>query len=145
MHRRISHTLNTLRQGLAAKLGGDFIDHACRLADHSWCDSCLLTPAAIIHWFLVQILHGNTSLTHVSLLAGRAFTGRAFCLARARLPLAVFQTVLRELVRRYPPTAQHTIITHTSRNPDQRNECVTDQTNMTRASFPQEHSPPRRG
>ena len=26
MHRRISHTLNTLRQGLAAKLGGDFID-----------------------------------------------------------------------------------------------------------------------
>src|SRR5208283_2067342 len=33
-----------------------------------------------------------------SLLAGRAFTGSAFCLARARLPLAVFQTVLRELV-----------------------------------------------
>ena len=61
MHRRISHTLNTLRQGLAAKLGGDFIDHACRLAGHSWCDSCLLTPAAIIHWFLVQILHGNTA------------------------------------------------------------------------------------
>ena len=78
MHRRISHTLNTLRQGLAAKLGGDFIDHACRLAGHSWCDSCLLTPAAIIHWFLVQILHGNTALTHVSLLAGRAFTASAF-------------------------------------------------------------------
>ena len=99
MHRRISHTLNTLRQGLAAKLGGDFIDHACRLAGHSWCDSCLLTPAAIIHWFLVQILHGNTALTHVSLLAGRAFTASAFCQARARLPLAVFQTVLRELVK----------------------------------------------
>ena len=99
MHRRISHTLNTLRQGLAAKLGGDFIDHACRLAGHSWCDSCLLTPAAIIHWFLVQILHGNTALTHVSLLAGRAFTASAFCQARARLPLAVFQTVLREMVK----------------------------------------------
>jgi len=99
MHRRISHTLNTLRQGLAAKLGGDFIDHACRLAGHSWCDSCLLTPAAIIHWFLVQILHGNTALTHVSLLAGRAFTASAFCQARARLPLAVFRTVLREMVK----------------------------------------------
>ena len=99
MHRRISHTLNTLRQGLAAKLGGDFIDHACCLAGHSWCDSCLLTPAAIIHWFLVQILHGNTALTHVSLLAGRAFTASAFCRARARLPLAVFQTVLREMVK----------------------------------------------
>ena len=99
MHRRISTTLNTLRQDLAAKLGGDFIHHACRLAGHSWCDSCLLTPAAIIHWFLIQVLHGNTALTHVSLLAGRAFTASAFCQARARLPLAVFQTVLREMVK----------------------------------------------
>jgi len=92
MHRRISTTLNTLRQDLAAKLGCDFIHHACRQAGHSWCDSCLLTPAAIIHWFLIQVLHGNTALTHVSLLAGRAFTASAFCQARARLPLAVFQT-----------------------------------------------------
>ena len=77
MHRRISTTLNTLRQDLAAKLGCDFIHHACRQAGHSWCDSCLLTPAAIIHWFLIQVLHGNTALTHVSLLAGRAFTASA--------------------------------------------------------------------
>src|SRR5271166_2580801 len=46
MHRRISTTLNTLRQDLAAKLGCDFIHHACRQAGHSWCDRCLLTPAA---------------------------------------------------------------------------------------------------
>ena len=72
MHRRISTTLNTLRQDLADKLGCDFIHHACRQAGHSWCDSCLLTPADIIHWFLIQVLHGNTALTHVSLLAGRA-------------------------------------------------------------------------
>ncbi len=35
MHRRISTTLNTLRQDLAAKLGCDFIHHACRQAGHS--------------------------------------------------------------------------------------------------------------
>ena len=103
MHRRISTTLNTLRQDLAAKLGCDFIHHACRQAGHSWCDSCLLTPAAIIHWFLIQVLHGNTALTHVSLLAGRAFTASAFCQARARLPLAVFQTVLRGWSRHWSP------------------------------------------
>jgi hypothetical protein len=106
MHRRISTTLNTLRQDLAVKLGGDFIHSACRLAGHSWCDSCLLTPAAIIHWFLIQILHGNTALTHVSLLAGRAFTASAFCQARARLPLAVFQTVLREVVKALIPATE---------------------------------------
>jgi Transposase DDE domain len=106
MHRRISHTLNTLRQDLAAKLGGDVIHHACRLAGHSWYDCCLLTPAAIIHWFLIQVLHGNTALTHVSLLAGRTFTASAFCQARARLPLAVFRTVLREMVKALIPDTE---------------------------------------
>lgn len=106
MHRRISTTLNTLRQDLAAGLAGDFIREACRLSGHAWCDSCLLTPAAIIHWFLVQILHGNTSLTHVSLLAGRAFTASAFCQARAALPLAVYRAVLREMVRGLVPATE---------------------------------------
>jgi hypothetical protein len=106
MQRRISTTLNNLRQDLAAGLGGDFILMACRVAGHSWCDSCLLTPAAIIHWFLVQILHGNTALTHVSLLAGRAFTASAFCQARARLPLAVYRRVLREMVKALAPATE---------------------------------------
>jgi hypothetical protein len=106
MHRRISTTLKTLRQDLAAKLGGDFIHAACRAAGHSWCDTCLLTPAATIHWFLIQILHGNTALTHVSLMAGRAFTASAFCQARSRLPLAVFRTILREMVKVLIPATE---------------------------------------
>jgi hypothetical protein len=106
MHRRISTTLNTLRQELAAGLSGDFILKACRQSGHTWSDSCLLTPAAIIHWFLVQILHGNTALTHVSLLAGRAFTASAFCQARAALPLAVYRAVLREMVRGLVPATE---------------------------------------
>jgi hypothetical protein len=106
MHRRISTTLQTLRQDLAAKLGGDFILQACHLAGHTWCASCLLTPVAIIHWFLIQVLHGNTALTHVSLMAGRAFTASAFCQARARLPLAVYRTVLRLVVQVLIPATE---------------------------------------
>jgi hypothetical protein len=106
MHRRISTTLNALRQDLAAKLGSDFINAACRLAGHTWCDSCLLTPAAIIHWFLIQVLHGNTALNHVSLMAGRAFTDSAFCQARRRLPLAVFQAVLGGMVKALIPDTE---------------------------------------
>ena len=52
------------------------------------------------------MLHGNTALTHVSLLAGRAFTASAFCQARARLPLAVFQTVLRAVVKILVPATE---------------------------------------
>jgi hypothetical protein len=108
MHRRISTTLNTLRQELAAGLAGDFILRACRLCDHTRSDSCLLTPVAIIHWFLVQILHGNTALTHVSMLAGHAFTASAFCQARAALPLAVYFAVLREIVKGLVPATEAT-------------------------------------
>jgi len=106
MHRRISNTLHALRQGLAARLGDDIILAACRAAGHTWCDSCLLTPAAIIHWFLLQVLHGNTALTHVSLMAGRAFSASAFCQARARLPLAVFGALLRDMVRALIPDTE---------------------------------------
>jgi Transposase DDE domain len=106
MHRRISTTLNALRQDLAARLGTDFILAACRAAGHTWCDRCLLTPAAIIHWSLIQILHGNTALTDVSLMAGRAFSASAFCQARARLPLAVYRAVLRGLVAALIPDTE---------------------------------------
>jgi len=106
MHRRISTTLNKLRQDLSAQLGGDVIDAACRAVGHSWSKSCLLPPAAIIYWFLIQVINGNTALTHVSLLAGGAFTASAFCQARARLPLAVFWTVLRELVKALIPATE---------------------------------------
>src|SRR5215472_1823706 len=106
MHHRISTLLHALRQDLAARLGDDVIRAACRAAGHTWCDSCLLSPAAIIHWFLIQVLHGNTALTHVSLLAGRAFTASAFCQARARVPLAVFRAVLRGIVQALIPDTE---------------------------------------
>jgi hypothetical protein len=106
MHHRISTTLHALRQDLADRLGDDVIRAACRAAGHTWCDSCLLTPAAIIHWFLLQVVHGNTALTHVSLLAGRAFSASAFCQARAKLPLAVFRALLREIVRAVIPDTE---------------------------------------
>ena len=62
-----------------------------------------MTPAAIIHWFIIQVLHGNTALEHISLLAGRAFTGSAYCLARANLPLRIYQAVLRALINAFVP------------------------------------------
>jgi hypothetical protein len=94
MRHRIRNTLRQLRQDLAQHLDERAVHHACRQAGHTW-RPCLLTPVAILHWFLIQILNGNTALNHVSLLAGRAFTDAAFCLARARLPLAVYRATLR--------------------------------------------------
>ncbi len=104
MHHRILTTLTQLRQDLARHLDDHAVHEACREVGHAWRD-CLLTPAAILRWFVVQVLNGNTALAHVSLLAGRAFTDAAFCLARARLPLAVYRAALRGAVQaRVPDT-----------------------------------------
>jgi hypothetical protein len=102
MHQRIVTTVRQLRQDLARHLDAKAIHNACRQGGHRWRD-CLLTPAAIIHWFVIQVLHGNTALEHISLLAGRAFTGSAYCLARGRLPLRIYQAVLRALISALVP------------------------------------------
>ena len=96
MRHRILAALRALRQDLATHLDEPAVHDACRHAGHTWRD-CLLTPVAILRWFVVQVLNGNTALAHVSLLAGRAFTDAALCQARARLPLSVYQAVLRGL------------------------------------------------
>jgi hypothetical protein len=105
MHHRIDTILRHLRQDVARHLAPDAIHRACRDAGHSW-RQCILHPAAICHWFVIQILHGNTAVEHVALLAGGLFTGAAYCLARAALPLAVFQLLLRNLVQALIPQTQ---------------------------------------
>jgi len=102
MHQRIVTTVGQLRQDLAHHLDKKAIHDACRQAGHHWRD-CVLTPAAIIHWFIIQVLHGNTAVEHVSLLAGRIFTGAAYCLARSNLPLLIYQAVLRALIKALVP------------------------------------------
>jgi hypothetical protein len=102
MHRPIDTILRRLRQDVAQRLEPDPILAACREAGHVWRKSTL-DPVAILHWFLIQILHGNTSLEHVARLAGGGFTGAAYCMARASLPLAVFQSVLREVIKALVP------------------------------------------
>src|SRR3954469_11307597 len=102
MHHRTLAALRSLRQDLATRLDEAAVHDACRRDGHRW-RSCLLTPVAILRWFVVQVLHGNTALDHVSLLAGRAFTDSAFCQARARLPPAVYRAVLRGQVEALAP------------------------------------------
>jgi hypothetical protein len=105
MHHRIDTILKRLRQDIASHLEPEAIRSACRQAGHGW-RRCVLDPVAIVHWFVIQILHGNTSLEHVSRLGGGTFSGPAYCLARALLPRAVLQIVLHGLVEALIPETQ---------------------------------------
>lgn len=102
MHHPMNTILRRLRQDVAQRLDPDAIRDACRRAGHCG-RRCLLDPVAIVHLFVLQVLHGNTSLEHVARLGRGVFTGVAYCLARSALPLAVFQIVLVDLVKALIP------------------------------------------
>src|SRR5712664_3084278 len=61
------------------------------------CRERVLGPVTTVHVFLLQIFHGNTACTALSRLAEVPFTAAAYCKARGRLPLALFEDLLERV------------------------------------------------
>jgi hypothetical protein len=53
-----------------------------------------LDPTVTLALFVQQVIHGNTPCSEVRHIAGRSFSASAWCQARARLPLEVYQGML---------------------------------------------------
>src|SRR4051812_721155 len=107
MHHRIVSILHQIRNAPARQLDRPEVVDVCRQVKHRW-RKCLLDPVTIIHLFLDQVLRGNTAINHVVRISGLVFTGSAYCQARARLPLAVFQELLRRVAARIRPEIDDT-------------------------------------
>src|SRR5580698_5864026 len=69
------------------------IEKICDDLNYDWRDG-KLDPATTLALFVQQVLHGNTPCSEVRHIAGRSFTASAYCQARIRLPLALFQTMV---------------------------------------------------
>lgn len=83
---------------------------ACREAGHRWRDRTL-DPVRTLEVFAVQIMHGNTAISHLVRLCGGEFAESAYCKARQRLPVGVCRTLLRattDRLRRDNPSAPGT-------------------------------------
>lgn len=72
-----------------------FICNAARSVGHRWRDR-RFNPAITIHLFILQMLHANTAILHLRHLTGQAVNAGAFCKARMRLPLALFEMLLEK-------------------------------------------------
>src|SRR5258708_1399497 len=102
-HRRprmaIPHALARLKREPFADLPiATQLDQACRDCSHQWRER-LLSPLMTLRLFVLQILHGNISITHLRQLAGIDFAPASYCEARGRLPLEVLASLLSALVR----------------------------------------------
>jgi Transposase DDE domain len=81
------------------------IEQSCREHDYHWRER-ELDPTLTVAYFAQQIIHGNTPCSEVRHIAGRSFTASAWCQARARLPLAVYQTILARVCEAAMPRTQ---------------------------------------
>jgi hypothetical protein len=85
-----------IKADLARHLSAEAIVSECRAIGYTWRERWL-GPVRTIHLFLLQVLHGNTACDHVPRLGGVPVTGKAYGDARARLPLELFERLLRSV------------------------------------------------
>jgi hypothetical protein len=78
------------------------VENACHEHDYNW-RVRELDPAATISLFMQQVVGGNISCGEVRHLGGDSFSAQAYCGARARIPLAVYQTILKDVYQRFVP------------------------------------------
>jgi hypothetical protein len=91
--RNISEVVRQFKHEWTSQLDDETIAEVCRQEGMTWRQT-VLTPIVTIKLFFLQILHGNTACEGVRHLARMAFTGAAYCEARMRIPLSVFQRLI---------------------------------------------------
>ena len=90
----IHRTVALFKEQWATQVGtDDELAKLCREAGLKW-RKRVLTPLRLIRLFFLQILHGNVSCDALPQLSGLRFTGPAYCTARKKLPLKLFQRLL---------------------------------------------------
>lgn len=86
----IAQVVGQFKDDIGRALSAEVIRTVCEDVDHAYRDR-VLDPVVTVHAFLTQVLHGNVACTALPHLTGLSFTGTAYCRARQRLPVALFQ------------------------------------------------------
>ena len=89
----LSQIVKGFKQDWTSQISPKSIKQACLDSGMHWSES-KLNPVTCLQLFLLQILNGNTACTHLSHLAQMSFTASAYCKARMRIKLQVFEVLL---------------------------------------------------
>ena len=93
MQSSILNAVARIKRSVAQCLSGAAITAACREANHVWRER-ELGPVPTLLAFLTQIVHGNTACENAVQLSQLSCSASAYCRARGRLPLSVFERLL---------------------------------------------------
>ncbi len=92
----IRAALRRIQEDLARVLDPQQISAVCREAGHKH-RRRMLDPVTTIHLFVIQILHGNFAVARLREFTDRIFSEAAYCKARGRLSLKIFQNLLQRV------------------------------------------------
>src|SRR5437588_10115980 len=92
----ITQVVKQFQQDWTGQLEPEASLTACRGVAYRWRERTL-DPVTTIQLFFVQILHGNTACTNLRHLTQLNVTASAYSQARMRLPLTVFEQLLRSV------------------------------------------------
>lgn len=92
----IAFVIEQIKQDPSRLLDHLPIRQVCLQLGVNFRDRCL-DPATTVGLFIRQVIDGNSSCAQVRHLSNRPFSAQAYCKARMRLPLAVLQTLSRQL------------------------------------------------
>lgn len=96
MIRSFTEVVSELKRNWTQALEPSGIEEICRDIGLTWRER-VLSPLNTVQLFLLQILHGNTSLNQVSMFSNLRFSASAYCQARSRLPLLVLERLLEKM------------------------------------------------
>ncbi|WP_145272719.1 IS4/IS5 family transposase [Tautonia plasticadhaerens] len=99
MSASLNRILHQSRDAGTSASGLEAIVHACRQVNYTAWRDRLPNPAVTMQASLLHVLHGNTACARLPHLAGRGFTASASLKARSKLPLGLFEAILRSSVR----------------------------------------------
>jgi hypothetical protein len=100
----VTQVVKQFQQDWTRQLDPEALRRACHDLAYPWRQR-VRDPVVTMQLCFVQILHGNTTCTHLRHLTQWAVTASAYCQARMRLPLRVFQELLRAVSDRLPHEA----------------------------------------
>lgn len=101
----IASALSRIKDNPLGAIDRRTVERVCREHHHCWRDR-ELDPATTVALFLQQVTHGNCPCTEVRHLGRGSFTAQAYCEARRRLPLGVYQDLLCEVCDAVMPQAR---------------------------------------
>ena len=92
----IPQIVGRIKADVGEALSARTIKNLCVQLGYIWRNR-ILDPVITIHVFLLQILNGNTACSALSRLSYVPFSGPAYCKARMRLPVTIFENLLRQV------------------------------------------------